>query len=201
MSKIRSVCVYCGSSPGRSPAYVEAGRELGRSIARHGIRLVYGGGARGVMGAVSAGTREAGGSVTGIIPAFLVRKESAEDTLDALDEAIVVDTMHQRKQAMFDRSDAFIALPGGLGTLEEIVEIMTWAQLGHHEKPIVFADIGGFWSPMSTLLERMNAEGFIHAGNRVRPIVVAQVDQIVPAILAAAPGALHEGHDAVIEKM
>lgn len=201
MTEIRSICVYCGSSTGRHPAYVEAGRKLGAAIAQAGLELVYGGGAWGVMGAVAAGAREAGGRVTGIIPAFLVRRESAEKTLEALDEAIVVDTMHQRKQAMFDRSDAFVALPGGLGTLEEIVEIMTWAQLGHHAKPVVFADIGGFWSALSALLERMRTEGFIHAGNLVRPIMVPAVADVVPAVLAAAPRGEPQGNEAIIARM
>lgn len=184
MNEIKSVCVYCGSSPGRSETYVEAGRALGGSLAAAGMRLVYGGGTKGIMGAVAAGTKEAGGKVTGIIPRFLIDKEANGRAPTHLDELIVTEDMHQRKHTMFEHSDAFVALPGGIGTVEEIVEIMTWAQLGRHEKPIVFADIGGFWAPMLTLLEHMKAEGFIHSAARVRPIVVGDVAEIVPALEA-----------------
>src|SRR5690606_10075296 len=138
---IQSVCVYCGSSPGRDETYRDAGRALGRAMARAGLRLIYGGGTRGVMGAVAEGVIEAGGAVTGIIPRFLIRKEAPEGELGYLDELIVTEDMHSRKHAMFERSDAFVALPGGIGTVEEIVEIMTWAQLGRHGKPMVLANV------------------------------------------------------------
>ena len=141
MNTIRSVCVYCGSSPGRDGIYLEAGRQLGHSLARSGLRLVYGGGTKGIMGAVAEGTMRAGGKVMGIIPRFLMNREATESALDRLHELVVTDNMHQRKHRMFEESDAFVALPGGIGTVEEIVEIMTWAQLGHHRKPIVFANI------------------------------------------------------------
>src|SRR5262245_13329619 len=137
---IRSICVYCGSQPGRDPIYMEAGRALGRAIAENGLRLVYGGGTRGIMGAVASGVLSSGGKVTGIIPEFLMDKEASRHSLGSLSELIVTRDMHERKHKMFEHSDAFVTLPGGIGTLEEIVEIMTWGQLGRHYKPMVFAN-------------------------------------------------------------
>ncbi|TIT61542.1 MAG: TIGR00730 family Rossman fold protein, partial [Mesorhizobium sp.] len=135
MNTIRSICVYCGSSPGRDETYAKAGHLLGRSIAKSGLRLIYGGGTRGIMGAVAEGALRAGGKVTGIIPRFLINREATETALNRLDELVVTDNMHERKHTMFEKSDAFVALPGGIGTVEEIIEIMTWGQLGHHRKP------------------------------------------------------------------
>ncbi len=203
MNTIRSVCVYCGSSPGRGDLYLKAGHVLGRAIAQAGLQLVYGGGTRGVMGAVAEGAMRAGGKVTGIIPRFLMNKEATQSALDRLDELLVTDDMHQRKHMMFEKSDAFVALPGGIGTVEEIIEIMTWAQLGHHRKPIVFGNISGFWDPMMALMEHMKAEGFIHTSHLVNPLVVDTADAIVPAILVAASSdsAPTEGVKSVIEKM
>ena len=203
MNTIRSICVYCGSSVGRDEVYLEAGRTLGNSLATNGLRLVYGGGSKGVMGAVSDATRRAGGKVTGIIPRFLMNKEASESALSKLDETIITDTMHERKHLMFERSDAFVALPGGIGTLEEIVEIMTWAQLGHHRKPIVFANVKGFWDPMLALLDHMRAEGFVHTTHLVAPLVVDKPEAIVAAILTAAAEDTTpaEGLGAVIDKM
>ena len=201
MSSIRSVCVYCGSSPGRNGLYLEAGTTLGRAIADAGLRLVYGGGTKGIMGAVAAGATERGGRITGIIPRFLIRKEAGEHAPQALDEFVVVENMHERKHRMFEESDAFVALPGGVGTLEEIVEIMTWAQLGRHRKPIVFANVAGFWNPMLALIDHMRAEGFVHTGHLVQPIVVDDAAGIVPALLAAGEQQSAEGDQAVIGKM
>ncbi|WP_084367685.1 TIGR00730 family Rossman fold protein [Rhizobium sp. RU36D] len=180
---IRSICVYCGSQPGRDKAYIESGRALGRSIAAHGARLVYGGGTKGIMGAVASGVLSNGGSVTGIIPEFLVDMEATRHSLGQLDELIVTADMHERKHKMFERADAFVTLPGGIGTLEEIVEIMTWAQLGRHAKPMVFANINGFWDPMLELIRHMRDQGFIHTAHRVQPMVIANVEDIVPAII------------------
>ncbi len=199
MTEIRSICVYCGSSPGRDDIYLASGRKLGRAIAENGLRLVYGGGTRGIMGAVAAGASEAGGKVMGIIPRFLMNKEATETALQRLDELVVTDNMHQRKHRMFEESDAFVALPGGIGTVEEIVEIMTWGQLGHHKKPMVFANVAGFWSPMIALLDHMRAEGFVHTGHLVKPLVIDSVDDVVPTILAHANGA--DGDQSVIDKM
>jgi len=203
MNTIRSVCVYCGSSPGRDETYVKAGHLLGRSIAKAGLRLVYGGGTKGIMGAVAEGALRAGGKVTGIIPRFLINKEATETALDRLDELVITDNMHERKHRMFEKSDAFVALPGGIGTVEEIVEIMTWAQLGHHRKPIVFGNVGGFWDPMTALLNHMTAEGFIHTAQRVKPLVVNDPEAIVAAIMVAGSSvdAPTEGVQSVIDKM
>ncbi len=203
MNLIRSICVYCGSSNGRDTVYSDAGYALGRSLAEAGIRLVYGGGNRGIMGAVARGTMEAGGKVTGIIPRFLMNKEATEAALSHLDDLIVTEDMHARKHAMFEKSDAFVALPGGIGTLEEIVEIMTWAQLGRHRKPIVFANIDGFWDPMLTLLDHMRGEGFVHTGHLVQPLVVGSAERIVPVVLAeaAATGIPSEGDPKVIDRL
>ncbi|ESY79970.1 lysine decarboxylase [Mesorhizobium sp. LNHC221B00] len=203
MNTIRSVCVYCGSSPGRDETYAKAGHLLGRSLARSGLRLIYGGGTKGIMGAVAEGALKAGGKVTGIIPRFLINREATETALDRLDELVITDNMHERKHKMFEKSDAFVALPGGIGTVEEIVEVMTWGQLGHHRKPIVFGNVGGFWDPMLTLLDHMAAEGFIHTAQRVKPLVVNDPEAIVAAIMVAGSSvdAPTEGVQSVIDKM
>jgi uncharacterized protein (TIGR00730 family) len=203
MNTIRSVCVYCGSSPGNGEIYRKAGHAVGRSIAEAGLRLVYGGGTRGVMGAVAEGALRAGGKVTGIIPRFLVNREATEPALDRLDELVITDNMHERKHRMFEDSDAFVALPGGIGTLEEIVEIMTWAQLGHHRKPIVFGNVGGFWNPMMVLLDHMRSQGFVHTSHLVRPLLIDDPGEIVAAILVAgaAADAPTEGVRDVIDRM
>jgi len=180
---IRSVCVYCGSQPGRDSAYVDAGRRLGKAMAENHLRLVYGGGTKGLMGAVASGVLSNGGRVTGIIPQFLMEKEATRHSLGQLSELIVTPDMHERKHKMFDRADAFIALPGGIGTLEEIVEVMTWAQLGRHRKPMVFANTGGFWDPMLKLIRHMADEGFIHTAHLVQPMVIDEPEEIVSALL------------------
>jgi len=203
MNTIRSVCVYCGSSPGRDETYVKAGHLLGRSIARSGLRLIYGGGTKGIMGAVAEGALRAGGKVTGVIPRFLINREATETALDRLDELVITDNMHERKHRMFEKSDAFVALPGGIGTVEEIVEIMTWAQLGHHRKPIVFGNVKGFWDPMLALLDHMSSEGFIHTAQRVKPLVVDDPEAIVAAIMVTGSSvdAPTEGMQSVIDKL
>jgi uncharacterized protein (TIGR00730 family) len=203
MKTIRSICVYCGSSTGNSELYVKAGHILGRSIAEAGLRLVYGGGTRGIMGAVADGAMRAGGKVTGIIPRFLISKEATATSLDRFDEILVTENMHERKHAMFEKSDAFVALPGGIGTLEEIVEIMTWAQLGSHRKPIVFGNIAGFWNPMLALIDHMKDQGFVHTSHLVKPLVIDKPEAIVAAILAegAAVDTPTTGVQSVIEKM
>lgn len=203
MNTIRSVCVYCGSSPGRDEIYAKAGHLLGRSLAKSGLRLVYGGGTKGIMGAVADGALKAGGKVTGIIPRFLINKEATETALDRLDELLITDNMHERKHKMFEKSDAFVALPGGIGTVEEIVEVMTWGQLGHHRKPIVFANVKGFWDPMLALLDHMSSEGFIHTAQRVKPLVIEDPEAIVAAIMVAGSSvdAPTEGVQSVIDKM
>lgn len=184
MAPIGRICVFCGSGPGRNPAYVAAARTLGVSMAAAGIGLVYGGGGLGLMGETAKAVLAAGGRVTGIIPSFLTDRER---TLKDAQEIIVTKDMHERKMLMFEKSDAFVALPGGVGTLEELVEQLTWSQLGQHKKPIVLADINGFWQPFLTLIEHMRDEAFIRAGLEVRFRVVARAEDIVPAVIAMAP--------------
>lgn len=179
---IRNICVYCGSGQGAKPIYAEAARTLGRALAENDIGLVYGGGSLGLMGEVARATLDACGRVTGIIPEFLSEKEQM---LTQADELIVTKDMHERKQLMFLKSDAFVALPGGIGTLEELVEQLTWSQLGRHEKPIIVADIGGFWSPFLNLLQHMKEDAFIRAGLDVHFTVVSDAKNIVPAAQAA----------------
>lgn len=182
---------------------MEAGRALGKAIAESGLQLVYGGGTKGIMGAVASGVLSNGGKVTGIIPEFLVDMEATRHSLGQLDELIITTDMHTRKHKMYERADAFVALPGGIGTLEEIVEIMTWAQLGQHEKPMVFANINGFWNPMMELLRHMTEEGFVHTQHRVQPMVIDKVADIIPAILeqAAKVAADRSGQADLIAKM
>ena len=181
--RIRNVCVYCGSNVGSNPAYAAAARTLGAAMAKERIGLVYGGGGLGLMGELARTVLAHGGRVTGIIPAFLSRKERM---LRDADELIVVDDMHQRKKLMFDKSDAFVALPGGIGTLEELVEQLTWAQLGRHTKPIVMLNIRGFWEPLLALLRHMSEEAFIRSDMQVRFSTVERPEDVVPAILSAA---------------
>jgi len=183
MSAIRNVCVYCGSSAGDDARFLGAAEELGRALAAEGVGLVYGGGGEGLMGRLARATLAAGGYVTGVIPSFLIRKEQA---LTAAHEVLVVDSMHERKQAMFDRADAFVALPGGVGTLEELVEQLTWAQLNRHMKPILIADIGGFWRPLLALFAHMRIEGFIREGFDMRYLVAERIEDVLPMLRAAA---------------
>lgn len=179
---LRSMCVYCGSGAGKNPAHAEAARILGKALAREGVELVYGGGSLGLMGEVATSALKFGGRVTGIIPRFLSNRERM---LDSVSELIFTDDMHQRKMEMFRRSDAFVALPGGIGTLEELVEQLTWSQLGQHRKPIVIANIDGFWSPFMSLLEHMGQEAFIRPGLEVTFNVVERAEDILPAAQAA----------------
>lgn len=198
---IGSICVYCGSQPGRNPAYIAAAKTLGSAMADSGIDLVYGGGTNGIMGAVAEAVMAGGGKAIGIIPEFLMDKEASRRELGRLSELHVTRDMHERKHMMFERSDAFVTLPGGIGTLEEIIEIMTWAQLGRHTKPMVFANVEGFWGPLNALLEHMSGEGFIHTAHLVRPMVIDRVEEIVPSVIAAAVPADAAGEADVIDRM
>ena len=181
---VRNVCVYCGSGVGAKPIYAEAARTLGKSLADADIGLVYGGGSLGLMGEVARATLKAGGRATGIIPAFLSEREQM---LRDVNELVVTEDMHQRKMLMFQKSDAFVALPGGIGTLEELVEQLTWLQLGQHKKPIIVANIDGFWSPFLKLLDHMRADQFIRQDLEVNFTVVDRAEDIVPAAISAAP--------------
>ena len=180
--RVRNICVYCGSGKGNNPAYAAAARALGNALAEAGIGLVYGGGGLGLMGEIARATLAAGGHVTGIIPEFLTEREHM---LRDVSELVVTADMHERKKLMFERSDAFVALPGGIGTLEELVEQLTWSQLGRHTKPIVVANIADFWSPFLNLLHHMREDAFIRSGLEVRFTVVDEAAKILPAVVGA----------------
>src|ERR1700753_1596385 len=183
MNKIKTVCVYCGSGAGNNPRFIEAASAVGKVLAENAIRLVYGGGSLGLMGAVATGVLDHGGSVTAIIPEFL---NTRERMLSRVQELIVTPDMHERKRLMFERSDAFVALPGGVGTLEERVEQLTWQQLGRHSKPVLLANIDGFWEPLLALLSHMRATQFIRAGLAVEVLKAERVDDILPRLRSAA---------------
>ncbi|HET7256776.1 MAG TPA: TIGR00730 family Rossman fold protein [Xanthobacteraceae bacterium] len=183
MSTIESICVYCASGPGNNPAFVQAASRFGRILAENGIRLVYGGGAVGLMGALAESVLDHGGRVTGVIPDFLVNREHM---LARVQERIVTPDMHERKRVMFERADAFVALPGGVGTLEELVEQMTWAQLGRHKKPILILNVDRFWDPLCVLLDQMERLAFIRPGLSVNYLVTDRVEEILPQLLEAA---------------
>src|ERR1700741_4422189 len=168
MSTIKSICVYCASGPGKNPVFMQEARTFGRVLAENGIGLVYGGGSVGLMGALAESVLDHGGEVTGVIPDFLVNREHM---LQRSQERIINRDMHERKRIMFERADAFVALPGGVGTLEELVEQITWAQLGRHKKPILIANIDGFWEPFLKLLDHMRKVQFIRAGLAVNLLV------------------------------
>ena len=198
MARLTSVCVYCGSGFGGDPAFADAARRLGTALARAGVKLVYGGGNVGLMGTVAGATLDAGGHVTGIIPDFL---KSRERMLDAVQETIVVSDMHTRKKLMFDRADAFVAMPGGIGTLEDLVEQLTWAQLGQHRKPILLLSVNGFWDPLITLIDHMRGQGFIREGLDLSYLIGDDPDRVVERLEAALAEAGPAPHaDALIEK-
>jgi uncharacterized protein (TIGR00730 family) len=174
----RKLCVYCGSGPGKNPAYMAAAQALGTAMAEAGIGLVYGGGSLGLMGEVAKSVLGAGGHVTGIIPGFLGTKERM---LTGVNDLVVTKDMHERKMTMFERSTGFVALPGGIGTLEELTEISTWAQLDQHAKPIIICNIDGYWDPYLTLLKHMRAEKFIREGMEFKMDVVTRAGDVIPA--------------------
>ncbi len=174
----RNLCVYCGSGPGKNPVYMAAAKSLGSAMVEAGIGLVYGGGSLGLMGEVAKTVLEAGGHVTGIIPEFLGTKERM---LTGVNELIVTKSMHERKMTMFEHSTGFVALPGGIGTLEELTEISTWAQLDQHAKPIILCNIENYWEPYLTLLKHMRAERFIREGMEFKMDVVKTAADVVPA--------------------
>ena len=183
MSKIKTICVYCGSGPGSNPRFIEAAIGFGKVLAENHIRLVYGGGSIGLMGALATSILDHGGTVTGIIPDFLTSRENA---LTRVQELIVTPDMHERKRLMFERSDAFVALPGGVGTLEELVEQLTWKQLGRHTKPVLLANIDGFWEPLLALLAHMRATQFIRPTLAVDVLKAERVEDILARLRAAA---------------
>jgi uncharacterized protein (TIGR00730 family) len=181
MSTLKRICVYCGSGPGSDPAFVAAARAFGAVLADNRVGLVYGGGSVGLMGELANAVLDRGGEVLGIIPAFLENREHTNRRAGV----IVTSDMHERKQRMFDEADAFVALPGGVGTLEEVVEQMTWAQLGRHQKPILLANIQRFWDPLCALLDHMEELQFIRPGLAVNYLVAERVDDILPMLRQA----------------
>jgi uncharacterized protein (TIGR00730 family) len=182
MAPVRTVCVYCGSGFGGDPAFRAAAETLGTAIAQAGMGLVYGGGDVGLMGTVARAALTAGGHVTGIIPDFL---QAREHMLADVQETVVVPDMHTRKRLMFERSDAFVTLPGGIGTLEELVEQLTWAQLGRHRKPVVLVSVAEFWAPLLALFEHMRGHGFIREGLDLSYLVAREAAEVVPLLRKA----------------
>jgi uncharacterized protein (TIGR00730 family) len=181
-SQIRKICVYCGSSLGADPAFARAARAFGETLARNGVGLVYGGGSIGIMGEIAKAVLKHGGEVTGIIPEFLIARELA---LTDVQNLIVTKDMHERKQKMFEMADAFVALPGGVGTLEELVEQLTWMQLGHHRKPVLVANVKGFWEPLCALFDHMRALQFIRSELSFDLLVADKVENILPMLQKA----------------
>ena len=182
-SKILKICVYCGSGPGTDPAFVDSARAFGAILAKNGIGLVFGGGSIGMMGTLAKSVLEHGGEVTGIIPEFLVAREHA---MRGADNLIVTRDMHERKRKMFEMADAFVAMPGGIGTLEEVVEQITWVQLGRHRKPILLANIKGFWNPLCALIDHMKRLEFIRGDLNFDLLVAEKVADILPTLQSAA---------------
>ena len=182
MSQIRKICVYCGSGPGRDPDFVMAARTFGKALADNRIGLVYGGGSVGLMGEIANAVLDNGGKVTGIIPDFLANREHMMHRGDI----VRTRDMHERKQLMFEQADAFVALPGGIGTLEEVVEQMTWVQLGRHKKPVLLANIKSFWEPLRALLAHMEELNFIRPGLLVDYLVANRIEDVLPILIEAA---------------
>lgn len=174
---MKSLCVYCGSRPGNDPVFEQAAIAIGKEAAQRGCRIVYGGGKLGLMGATAGAARDAGGRVFGVIPDFLVELEGI---LDGVDHKIVK-TMHERKMLMFEESDAILTLPGGIGTLEELIEVLSWARLSLHRKPILVLNLEGFWSPLKELLEHVVASGFADKALLSDIIFVDRIEDVFPA--------------------
>ena len=191
MTDLRSICVFCGASTGRDPRYAAAATAVGRTLAERGIELVYGGGRLGLMGAVADAALAAGGRVTGVIPAGLVERELAHR---GVTELRIVSTLHERKAVMAELSDGFLALPGGLGTLEELAEVLSWAQLGLHRKPIGALDVGGFFGPLVGHLDHAAREGFVSEDHRDLLLVDVDLDRLLSRFAAwTSPGSRLDG--------
>lgn len=189
MVALRAVCVFCGSSSGADPAPTAMAEELGRALAERGIDLVYGGASVGLMGAVADAALAAGGRVVGVIPKGLFTREIAHRGLTELHE---VASMHERKALMYDRSDAFVALPGGFGTLDELFEAVTWSQLGLHARPAALLDVNGFWAPLVTQLDRMVEAGFLRPENRALLSIHDSVGAVLDHLAAAEPSTVEK---------
>ncbi|OHC73241.1 MAG: Rossman fold protein, TIGR00730 family [Rhodospirillales bacterium RIFCSPLOWO2_12_FULL_58_28] len=182
MTEISSICLFCGSKTGNDPAYRKAAERLGGAVAERGMRLVYGGGGIGLMGVAVEAALTAGGEVIGVIPEFLMRYEVGKP---GISELIVVNSMHERKRVMFEKSDAFVILPGGLGTLDEAIEVITWKQLQLHAKPVVLIDAGGYWKPLKDLVAHVVLAGFAHPAVAELFTIVNSVDEVFDAIASA----------------
>ncbi len=183
-ARLRRICVFCGASAGRDPRYADVAATVGAALARRGIELVYGGGRLGLMGALADGALAAGGRVTGVIPAGLVDRELAHRGLADLR---IVATLHERKATMAELADAFLALPGGLGTLEELAEVLSWAQLDLHAKPVGALDVGGFFGPLVAYLDHATTEGFVSAAHRDLLLVDDDLDRLLDRFEAWQP--------------
>ena len=186
----KSVCLFCGSSDRSDPTYTAAARDFGEQAVRAGWRLVYGGGGVGLMGAAARAAHEAGGRVLGVMPGFLRSRERLYDEV----ETLVVTSMHERKTIMYDQSDAFVVAPGGVGTLEEVIEVLSWKRLDLHAKPVIFLNINGFWDGLLKVLEHSIAEGMTPESFREAWSVVATVEQAI-ALMQAADDMPHLKHD------
>ena len=176
---MRALCVFCGSNPGTDPAYVAAAQAVGAGLAQRGIGVVFGGGRVGMMGALADAAQAAGGRVTGVIPRDLMAREIGHTGIDDLR---VVGSMHERKALMAELSDAFLALPGGIGTLEELFEVYTWAQLGLHAKPIGLLDVAGFYAPLAAFLDHVVEQGFLRSATRSALTVSGDLDELLAAL-------------------
>lgn len=181
--RLDSVCVFCGSSDAAAPSLLASAAELGRLLAREQLTLIYGGGGVGLMGACAVAAHEAGGKVLGIIPHFLKERERRLDVV----ETVVVESMHERKMMMFERSDAFVVLPGGIGTLEEVVELLSWRRLDLHGKPVVFYNPDGFWEPLFHLFQHTVDQHLTPPSFMKSWVAVDTIDEIVPALRRGAP--------------
>ena len=191
--RLDSACVFCGSSDAADPALLESAAALGRELAGAGLTMIYGGGGVGLMGACAIAAHEAGGKVLGVIPHFLKVKERRLDVV----ETIVVSSMHERKQIMFERSDGFVVLPGGIGTLEEVVELLSWRRLDLHMKPVVFYSPDGFWEPLFKLFQHTVDHQLTPASFMDSWISVDQIEDIVPALIGAQPAGADAAPDAL----
>jgi uncharacterized protein (TIGR00730 family) len=190
--ELSSVCVFCGSNGGADPAYLTAAEEVGSGLARRGIRVVYGGGRVGLMGALADSARGAGGEVVGVMPQALVDREIGHTGIDDLR---VVDTMHERKALMVELADAFVALPGGIGTLEELFEVYTWAQLGIHAKPLALLDVAGYYEPLAAFLDHAVAQRFLRAETRAMLSIADSLDEVLETFERWRPPSMHKWID------
>lgn len=186
----KSVCLFCGSSDAADPAYTEAARVFGALTAQAGWRLVYGGGGVGLMGASARAAHEAGGRVLGVMPGFLRSRERLYDEV----ETLIVPSMHERKTIMYDQSDAFVVAPGGVGTLEEVIEVLSWKRLDLHQKPVIFLNLNGFWEPLLAVMDHSIAEGMTPASFRDAWSVCNTVDEAI-GLIRAADDLPHLQHD------